>query len=107
MLLSQLRELVENGRTAKWKLVPERSDRFYFIIRIKKVAEGFAWQHKMMKSDHTLVSTQTVLHPSWEMLYKDITGDGSSSDQTTSTGWTITDEDLDPFLPERRELPAE
>lgn len=106
MTLSQLRELVENGRTAKWKLIPERSDRFYFIIRIKKVEDGFAWQHKMMKyDDHTEVSTQTVVHPSWDALYKDITGDGSSSDQTVSTAWVITDEELDPYLPERKTAP--
>jgi hypothetical protein len=104
--LAQLRDLVENGRTARWTFYSERSTQFYFDIKIKKVEEGVAWQHKVIQAaGNKLVSTQTAMWPTWDELYKGITGDGSSSDQTTTYGWKITDDPLDPYLPERRETP--
>ncbi len=105
MLLSQLRELIENGRVAKIRFKPVNSIHYIHEIGIKKFEDWYVHRLKIFllldeKGEKTRQFSEHTDLLEWSDVLKQLGRQSSSSD------WLIVDEEIDdPFPPERRTAP--
>ncbi len=97
--LADLKAKIDKGKTAKLFYPMNRPGGVEITVRIKKGQhEGvdcYIWQHKT--TGHMVYPTHNPLtdfYPEWEQLLQGIKGE-----QLETSGWQITDEPLEPYLP--------
>jgi hypothetical protein len=105
MKLSELRNLIENGRVAKLRFKPQNSIHYIHEVRVKKFEEWYIYQLKIFllldkEGEKTRQFSEHTDLLEWSDVLKQLGRASSSSD------WAITDEEIDdPFPPERRTAP--